>query len=84
MDIEKVIEAARDARAVVTVEEHQILGGLGSTVAEVLVQNFPVPMEFIGVHDRFGQSGEPAELIEHYGMGVGSIKDAVRRVLGRK
>ncbi len=84
MDIEKVIEAAREASAVVTVEEHQILGGLGSTVAEVLVQNQPVPMEFIGVHDRFGQSGEPAELIEHYGMGVGSIKDAVRRVLGRK
>lgn len=84
MDIEKVIEAAREAGAVVTVEEHQILGGLGSTVAEILVQNHPVPMEFIGVHDRFGQSGEPAELIEHYGMGLGSIKDAVRRVLTRK
>lgn len=84
MDVEKVIEAAKEAGAVVTVEEHQILGGLGSTVAEVLVQNFPVPMEFIGVHDKFGQSGEPSELLEHYGMGISSIKNAVRKVVGRK
>jgi transketolase len=84
MDIGMVIAAAKEAGAVVTVEEHQILGGMGSTVAEVLVQNHPVPMELIGVHDRFGQSGEPEELIEHYGMGVTSIKAAVKKVLGRK
>jgi transketolase len=68
----------------VSVEEHQIIGGLGSAVSEVLVQNFPVPQEFIGVHDKFGQSGKPEELIEHYGMGESSIKEAVKKVIGRK
>lgn len=84
MDIRGVIDAAREANAVVTVEEHQITGGMGSTVAEVLVQNHPVPMELIGVHDKFGQSGEPAELIEHYGMGIAAIKEAIRKVRSRK
>lgn len=84
MDIEAVISAAKKTGAVVTVEEHQILGGMGSAVGEVLSQNHPVPMELIGVHDQFGQSGEPNELVEYYGMGVSSIKDAVRRVIERK
>lgn len=84
MDIHGVIGAAREAGAVVTVEEHQILGGMGSTVAEILVQNHPVPMELIGVHDKFGQSGEPDELIEYYGMGVGAIKDAILKARSRK
>ena len=57
---------------------------MGSAVSELLVVNFPVPMEFIGVQDKFGQSGTPAELIEHYGMGVESIKNAVNKVLKRK
>lgn len=83
MDIERVIEAAREAGSIVTVEEHQILGGLGSTVAEVLAQNHPVPMELVGVHDAFGQSGTPDELLTHYGMDVGSIKRAVLRVRSR-
>ena len=84
MDEKKVIEVAQQCGAVVTVEEHQIAGGMGSKVAEVLAQNHPVPMEFIGVHDQFGQSGEPEELIKHYGMDVASIKKAVRKVLTRK
>ena len=62
-----------------TVEEHQIAGGVGSAVAEVLARNHPTPIEFIGVQDRFGQSGEPNELIEHYGMGVSHIKEAVKK-----
>jgi len=49
-----------------------------------LAQNFPVPMEFIGVHDQFGQSGSPNELIEHYQMGKDAIKEAVKKVLRRK
>jgi transketolase len=53
-------------------------------VAEVLAQNFPVPMEFVGVKDLFGQSGTPNELVEHYGMGKNSIKEAVKKVLKRK
>jgi transketolase len=84
MDEAAVISAARDCGTVVTVEEHQISGGMGSRVAEILTQNQPVPMEFIGVHDQFGQSGDPLELIEHYGMGTKAIKEAVRRAFKRK
>jgi transketolase len=84
MDIPAVISAAKEAGAIVTVEEHQILGGLGSTVAEILVQNNPVPMELVGVHDRFGQSGYAEELFEEYGLAVETIKNAARRAIGRK
>ncbi len=84
LDFEAIINLAKEARAVVSVEEHQVVGGLGSAVAEVLVQNYPVPMELIGVHDKFGQSGTASELIEYYGMGVSSIEKAVERVMGRK
>lgn len=84
MDSSAVLRCARESGAVVTVEEHQVHGGMGSRVAEVLAQEYPVPIEFIGVHDQFGQSGTPEELIEHYGMGVSSIKDAVKKVIGRK
>ena len=84
MDMEAIITLAKECKAIVTVEEHQIAGGMGSAVAEFLAQNFPVPIEFIGVHDKFGQSGTPDELIEHYGMGKNSIKEAVRKVLKRK
>lgn len=84
MDIHGVIKAAQEAGAVVTVEEHQILGGMGSTVAEILAQNHPVPMELVGVHDQFGQSGEPDELLKHYGMDVFSIKKAILKARSRK
>ena len=84
MDVDAVVALAKETKAIVTVEEHQIAGGMGSAVAEVLAQNFPAPIEFIGVEDRFGQSGTPEELIEHYGMGKDSIKKAVKKVLGRK
>jgi len=57
---------------------------MGSAVAETLSQNFPVPIEFLGIQDKFGQSGTPDELIEHYGMGKDSIKEAVKKVLKRK
>ena len=69
IDKDAIITLAKECRAIVTVEEHQIAGGMGSAVAEVLAQNFPVPIEFIGIQDKFGQSGSPDELIEHYGMG---------------
>ncbi|QQG42429.1 MAG: transketolase family protein [Candidatus Giovannonibacteria bacterium] len=84
MDEKTIIQAARDAGAVVTVEEHQVQGGMGSAVAEVLAKNCPVPMEFIGVQNRFGESGAPNELVEAFGMGVSHIKEAVKRVLKRK
>jgi transketolase len=66
------------------VEEHQVAGGMGSAVSETLAQNFPVPIEFIGIQNKFGQSGTPEQLIEHYGMGKDSIKEAVKKVLKRK
>jgi transketolase len=84
MDGGVIIQAAKDAGAVVTVEEHQVAGGMGSAVAEVLAKNYPVPMEFIGVQNRFGESGAPSELIEHFGMGVLHIVAAVKKVLERK
>ncbi len=84
LDREAIVAAARAAGAAVTVEEHQIAGGLGSAIAEELARSCPVPVEFIGVEDRFGQSGEPAQLIEHYRLGVAHICEAVRKVRARK
>lgn len=84
LDSETIVKVAKEAGAVVTIEEHQSAGGMGSAVAECLAQSAPTPIEFIGVHDKFGQSGTPAELIEHYGMGEKSILEAVEKVLKRK
>lgn len=79
-----IVKIAKSAGAVVTVEEHQVAGGMGSAVAELLAQKCPVPIEFVGVHDRFGQSGEPKELIEHYGMGVRAIVEKIRAAHKRR
>jgi transketolase len=84
IDMEAIVALAKECKAIVTVEDHQIAGGMGSAVAEVLAQNYPVPIEFIGVKDKYGQSGTSDELIEHYGMGKNYIKEAVRKVLKRK
>jgi len=84
MDQTGVLDAARACGAIVTVEEHQQQAGMGSRVAEILAQHHPTPVEFVGVDDCFGQSGDPAELIEHYGMGVAAIEQAVRRAYRRK
>ena len=84
MDEQTIIAAAADAGAVVTIEEHQVAGGMGSAVAEVLAKNSPVPIEFIGVQNHFGESGEPNELIEHFGMGVSHIVEAAKKAIGRK
>lgn len=84
LDVATLEEIARSCGAVVTVEEHQIMGGMGSAVAECLAQCYPVPMEFVGMPDTFGQSGEPEELLEKYGMSVTHIKQAVKKVILRK
>ena len=84
IDEDAIIGIVKKTGAVVSVEEHQINGGLGSAIAEVLARNYPVPQEFVGVQNRFGESGKPDELIEAFGMGVGSIKEAVKKVLNRK
>lgn len=84
LDEDAVWRLAHETGAIVTLEEHQIAGGMGSAVAECLARNYPVPIEFIGVKDKFGQSGTPEELIEYYGMGEKAIKEAVKKVLLRK
>jgi transketolase len=84
LDREVIVREAKAAGAVVTVEEHQIAGGFGGAIAELLAVEYPVPIEFIGVHDQFGQSGTPKELIEHYGMGVSHIVQAVHTVVSKK
>jgi len=84
LDFEAIINLAKETGAIVSVEDHQVVGGLGSAVAEVLAQNYPVPMELIGVHDKYGQSGTPTELINHYNMSVTSIERAIDKVMGRK
>jgi transketolase len=84
LDEEAIWKMAQQTGALVTVEEHQIAGGMGSAVAECVAQHQPVPIEFVGVRDQFGQSGTPEELLEQYHLGESHIKDAVARVLLRK
>lgn len=84
MDKPTILKVARDCGAVVTVEEHQVMGGMGSAVAELLVTSYPVPVEMVGMQDKFGESGQPDELLLKYGMSVGKIKEAVKKVISRK
>ncbi len=84
IDSESIISAAKKCGAVVTLEEHQTMGGCGSAVCEVLAQNFPVPVEMVGMPNNFGESGTPEELINKYGMGKQSVIEAVKKVLKRK
>ncbi len=84
LDEKTILQSVRRTGAVVTVEEHQIAGGLGGAIAELLVKKMPVPQEFVGVEDRFGESGSPAELWKHFGMHPQNIIKHVRRVVKRK
>ncbi len=84
LDERQIVELAKKYRAVVTVEEHQVAGGLGGVIAECLAKNYPTPIEFVGMQDVYGESGKPAELIEKYGMGINDIKKAVKKVIKRK
>ncbi|KKS78172.1 MAG: Transketolase, central region [Candidatus Woesebacteria bacterium GW2011_GWB1_43_14] len=84
MDEQAIIKAAKIAGAIVTVEDHQMTGGLGSAIAEVLAKNFPVPMEFVGVNDQYGESGNPRELIKKFGLTSEDIISASKRVIRRK
>jgi len=81
LDEKAILELAREVKGIVTVEEHQITGGVGGAVAEFLAKSKPTPMEFIGIQNKFGQSGDPKELIAHYEMDSKAIKKAVHRVL---
>ncbi|MDB5187713.1 MAG: 1-deoxy-D-xylulose-5-phosphate synthase, transketolase [Candidatus Kaiserbacteria bacterium] len=84
LDDAAVVDFASRSGCVVTVEEHQVAGGLGSAIAECLARSKPLPIEFVGVHDQFGQSGTAEELYAHYKMDVPSIVEAVDRAIARK
>jgi len=84
IDSAAIIASAKKTGAVLTVEEHSILGGLGDAVAHVLVQNFPVPMEYIGINDTFGESGKSNQLYEKYGLTPQNIVNKALNLLERK
>lgn len=84
LDKQTVLKAAEECGAIVTIEEHQVIGGLGGAVAEVLSQNFPVPLKIIGVEDQFGESGEPNELLVKFGLTQEVIIKAITHVLRMK
>jgi transketolase len=84
LDVEAVLQAARETGAIVTAENNVIYGGLGSAVAEVLVENYPVPMRRIGVRDTFAESGPYLALLDKYGLSTRHIAGAVREVFVRK
>ena len=84
LDVELIIAQAQKTGAVVTCEEHNIIGGLGSAVAEVLVENYPVPMARVGAEDKFGESGLPDELLEKYGLTATNIVAKAKAVIAKK
>lgn len=84
IDRDAIVRAAKETGAILTVEEHQIQGGMGSAVAEVLVETCPVPMERVGIRDTFGESGDPEELLVKYGLHPQAIADAAKGLLKRK
>ncbi|MCF8402725.1 MAG: transketolase family protein, partial [Bacteroidales bacterium] len=83
IDEKIIIKAAKETGCIITAEEHQIMGGFGSAVAEVVVRNDPVPMNFIGMNDSFGESGKPEELLEKYGLTAKGIYTKAKILLGK-
>lgn len=84
LDAETILKSVRKTKAVVTAEEGQIAGGLGGAIAELLAEECPAPMRRIGMKDRFGESGSPAELFEHFGLDAKHIRLAVHTVVDKK
>ncbi len=84
LDNATIIKAAKETGAIVTAEEHQVTGGLGSAVAELLVEECPVPIRMVGVRDRFGESGEPDELMREFGLTSDDIVKAVEKAIKMK
>lgn len=84
LDGETIERAARECKAIVTCEEHQVTGGLGGAIAEYTSKTYPVPINFVGMQDTFGESGQPHELLKKYKMDAEAIQEAVLVVLKRK
>ncbi|HYJ37379.1 MAG TPA: transketolase C-terminal domain-containing protein [Chitinophagaceae bacterium] len=83
-DTEAVIRSITKTKCVVTAEEHNIIGGLGDAIAQVAVRHFPVPIEYVGTNDTFGESGTPVDLLKKYGLDTSNIVDAATKVMARK
>lgn len=83
IDKDIIIKAAKETGAIVTAEEHSIIGGLGSAVAEVTAENCPVKMVRVGINDRFGKSGKPADLLKEYGLTASNVVEKTMKLLGR-
>lgn len=84
LDEEAVIKSIKKTKCAVTAEEHNIIGGMGDMIAQCATKNFPIPIEFIGTKDTFGESGTPAQLLKKYGMDVSDIVEAAEKVMKRK
>jgi len=84
LDTEAVIRSLSKTRCAVTCEEHNILGGLGDSIAQVAARHIPVPIEYVGVNDSFGESGKPTELLKKYGLEPENIVAAAEKVIARK
>src|SRR5687767_1719759 len=84
LDEEAVLRSIRKTRCAVTVEEHNIIGGLGDAIAQVAAKNFPIPIEYIGTNDTFGESGQPTQLLKKYGLDTQNIVESVHKVIQRK
>jgi transketolase len=84
LDEEAVLNSIRKTRCAVTVEEHNIIGGLGDAIAQVAAKNFPIPIEYVGTKDTFGESGTPDQLLKKYGLDVPDIIAATEKVLSKK
>jgi len=84
LDTEAILKSISKTKCAVTVEEHNVLGGLGDSIAQVAARNLPIPIEYIGTNDTFGESGKPVELLEKYGLSTSHIVGAVEKVMTRK
>jgi transketolase len=84
IDRDAIISAVNETGALVTAEEHNIIGGLGSAVSEIVCETSPAPVQRVGIEDRFGQSGEPGELMVAYGLTAENVAEAARRAISRK
>jgi len=79
-----IIKSVQKTGCAVTAEEHNIIGGLGDAVAQTVARNFPIPIEYVGTNDTFGESGTPTELLKKYGLDTPNIVAAAEKVLARK
>ena len=84
LDEEAVLKSIRKTKCAVTAEEHNIIGGLGDAISQVAAKNFPIPIEYVGTKDTFGESGTPAQLLKKYGLDVPDIVAAAEKVISRK